>query len=309
MNEGTTLKNTNNLNQISVGWNITFMTFLIILAAIVAMPMVLVITVSFSTPASISNRGYAFIPLEWTLQGYDYLFKLGTQLYNSYVVSIGYAVCGTALSLAFMSMHAYVLAQRNFRARRFLTWMLFFTMLFGGGLVPNYILNTRYLGIGNTFWIFLLPGLANAWSIIILRTFLKTAVPDSLIDSARIDGAGHFRIFISIVMPLFKAGIATISLFGFVGRWNDWFLAVLYNTDPRLVPLQTLLYRLQANIQFLRDNAAITSTPDGLALIKNLPTDNLRMACTVAVVFPILMAYPYFQRYFVRGMLVGSIKE
>ena len=296
-------------NQISFGWNLLFTIIMTLAAVIVVMPMILVVTVSFSSTASISKVGYSFFPAEWTLQGYDYLFKLGTQLKNSYVVSIGYAVLGTGMSLAVMSVHAYVLAQKNFPARRFLTWMLFFTMLFGGGLVPSYILNTRYLHIANTFWIFLLPGLANAWSVIILRTFLNTAVPESLIDSARIDGAGHFRIFGFIVLPLFKAGIATIGLFGFVQRWNDWFLALLYNDKPALTPLQTLLYRLQSNINFLRDNAAIAATPDGLALIKSLPTDNLRMACTVAVVLPILFAYPFFQRYFVHGMLVGSIKE
>jgi putative aldouronate transport system permease protein len=175
--------------------------------------------------------------------------------------------------------------------------------------VPSYILNTRYLHIANTFWIFILPGLANAWSIIILRTFLKTSVPDSLVESARIDGAGHFRIFIFIVMPLFKAGLATIGLFGFVGRWNDWFTALLYNEKATLIPLQTMLYRLQSNVNFLRDNARIAGTPDGLALIRSLPQDNLRMACTVMVVVPILFAYPFFQQYFVHGMLVGSIKE
>jgi len=297
------------INQTSFGWNLFFTVVMGIVAIIVILPMVLVVTVSFSSTASISNRGYAFIPMEWTLQGYDYLWKLNTQLVNSYIVSIGYAVLGTALSLIFMGMYAYVLAQNGFPARRFFTWLIFITMLFSGGLVPSYILNTRYLRIANTFWIFLLPGLANAWSVIILRTFLKTSVPESLVESARIDGAGHFRIFGQIVLPLFKAGLATIGLFGFVARWNDWFLALLYNDKPTLTPLQTLLYRLQGTINFLRDNAAVASTPDGLEVIKNLPTDNLRMACTVVVVLPILFAYPFFQRYFVRGMLVGSIKE
>jgi len=296
-------------NQISFGWNVIFNIIMVAAVVLVVMPLALVIIVSFSSTQSITRVGYSFFPAEWSLQGYDYLFKLGTQLKDSYIVSIGYAVVGTAMSLVVMSLYAYVIAQHNFPARRFLTWMLFFTMLFGGGIVPNYILNVRYLKIANTFWIFLLPGLANAWSVIILRTFLKTAVPDSLIDSARIDGAGHFRIFGFIVLPLFKAGIATIGLFGFVQRWNDWFLALLYNDKPTLTPLQTMLYRLQNNINFLRDNAEIAATPDGLLLIKSLPTDNLRMACTVMVILPILLAYPFFQRYFVRGMLVGSIKE
>jgi putative aldouronate transport system permease protein len=206
-------------------------------------------------------------------------------------------------------MHAYVLAQKNFKLQRFLIWMLFFTMLFGGGLVPGYILNVRYLHINNTFWIFILPGLANAWSIIILRTFIKTTVPDSLIESAKIDGAGHFRIYVTIVIPLLKAGIATIALFGFIGRWNDWFTALLYNDKPSLTPLQTMLYRLQASVEFIKQNSAIASTPEGISYLRNLPSDNLRMAITVMVILPITFAYPFFQRYFIHGMLVGSIKE
>jgi len=300
---------TKNFNQISIGWNFLFMIVLIIAALIVVLPVVVITVVSFSSSTSIASRGYALIPSEWSLQGYRYLFRAGTQLWNSYIVSISYAVLGTASSMVVMSMYAYVIAQKNFVARRFFTWMLFFTMLFSGGLVPSYILNVRYLGIHNTFWIFILPGLANAWSIIILRTFLRTAVPDSLIESARIDGAGHFLIFVRIVLPLFKAGIATIALFGFVTRWNDWFLALLYNDRPTLIPLQTMLFRLQSDIDFIRNNAAIAGTPDGVAMLRTMPTDNLRMACTIMVIFPILFAYPFFQRYFVRGMLIGSIKE
>ena len=297
------------LNQLGFGWNVLFMAILGLTTVIVVFPVLLIVVISFSSPASIAERGFFIIPSECTLSGYAHLFKAGTQLWNSYAVSIGYAVCGTATSLSLMTMHAYVLAQRNFRARRFMTWMLFFSMLFSGGLVPGYILNVRYLGINDTFWIFLLPGLANAWSIIILRTFLKTAVPESLIESARIDGAGHFRIFIQITLPLMKAGMATIGLFGFVNRWNDWFLALLYNTKPSLVPLQTLLHRMQRDIEFLKQNAAIIGTPDGMAFLRTLPSDNLRMACTVIVIMPLLFAYPFFQRYFIRGMLVGSIKE
>jgi len=303
------IKQYNPLTQISFGWNLFFTILLILAAAVVIIPMAVIFIVSLSSKASIETIGYSFIPLAWSFEGYSYLFKLGDQLKNAYIVSIEYAVLGTGISLALMSMHAYVLAQRTFPAVRFFTWMLFITMLFGGGLVPNYILNTRYLHIDNTFWIFILPGLADAWGIIILRTFLKTAVPDSLLESARIDGAGHFRIYFSIVLPLFKAGLATIGLFGFVSRWNDWFTAFMYNSDVRLIPLQTMLYKLQANIDFLRNNAAFMSTPEGIAVYNSLPGESVRLACVVMVVLPILLAYPFFQRYFVRGLLVGSIKE
>ena len=207
-------------------------------------------------------------------------------------------------------MFSYVIALKHFPARRFLTWMMFFTMLFSGGLVPSYIINTRYLHLNNTVWIFLLPSLASAYNVIILRTFILSTIPDSLFEAARIDGAGHFRVFISIVLPLFKAGLATIGLFNVVSRWNDWFTGMLYITaNDSLIPLQTLLQKIQSSIDFLKRNAGVGSTPDGLQYLRTVPTQSLRMACTVIIVVPILAAYPFFQRYFVQGLTMGSIKE
>ena len=181
-------------------------------------------------------------------------------------------------------------------------------MLFSGGLVPNYIMNVRYLQLDNTIWIFLLPSLVSAYNVIILRTFIISTIPDSLFEAARIDGAGHFRVFISIVLPLFKAGLATIALFNVVSRWNDWFTGMLYIKDADLTPLQTLLKNIQDNIDFLKQNAMIAGTPDGIELLNSLPDQNLRMSCTIIVIVPILCAYPFFQRYFVQGLTLGSVK-
>ena len=299
----------NKLTQLSGGWNASFAALLILIAAITVLPMLLVIVISFTSKESITDFGYSFFPKGWSLAGYTELFRTGTQLMNSYIVSIEYTLAGTASSLFVMSMSAYVISQRQFKYHTFLKWMMFITMLFGGGLVPSYIMNTQYLHLGDTFWIYVLPGLINAWSIIVLWTFQRTVVPDSLIEAARIDGAKHVRIWLSIVTPLMKAGLATIALQGFVGRWNDWFTSVLYITKPTLVPLQTLLYKLQVSISFIKENARIAASPEGLQILKNLPSESLRMACTVMVVLPILFAYPFFQRYFIRGMVVGSLKE
>ncbi|HZJ57860.1 MAG TPA: carbohydrate ABC transporter permease [Clostridia bacterium] len=301
-------KHINKLNSISEGWNMVFVIILLIIALLVIIPMVLIIVISFSSEISIADKGFSFIPTQWSISGYKYLLKTGDQLLDSYIITIIYSVTGTFMSLAVMTMYAYVISQRNFKFSRLFTWLLFFTMLFGGGLVPSYILNVRYLHINNTIWIFLLPSLVNAYYTIILRTFIRTTIPDSLFDAARIDGAGHFRIFISIVLPLFKTGIATVGLFGLVSRWNDWFIGMLYIQNPKLIPLQTLLTKLQDSIKFLKENAAIAGTPDGIALLRALPQESLRMACTVAVILPILFAYPFFQRYFVQGLTIGSIK-
>lgn len=286
-----------------------FSALLILCAFLVIFPMALMIIVSFSSTDSIREVGYTLLPKEWSLQGYQYLFEMGDQLLRSYRITILYSVTGTVLGLIIMMMYAYVISQKDFPLKNFLTWFLFFTMLFGGGLVPSYILNVRYYHLKDTFWILILPGLVSAYMVLILRTFIRTAIPDGLFDAAKIDGAGHFTIFFKIVVPLSKAGIATVGLFIFIAKWNDWFTGMLYVESPDLVPLQTLLTKLQSSIDFLKQNTTAAARPDGLQMLKSLPSTNLRMACTVVAVLPVLFAYPFFQRYFVNGMTIGSIKE
>ncbi len=295
-------------NQIPRGWDAFFMVILLFVSLFMLVPLALVIIVSFSSESSIALKGYSLIPLEWTMQGYEYLFKVGDQVFASYRITIIHTALGTLMSLFVMTMYSYVIAQRNFIHRKFFTWFLFFTMLFSGGLVPHYIMNVRYLHIDNSLWIFLLPSLVSAYNVIILRTFITSTIPDTLFEAARIDGANHFRIYFSIVLPLFKAGIATIALFNVVGRWNDWFTGMLYVKNPKLIPIQTMLKNIQDNIEFLKQNAEVAGTPDGLQLLNSLPDQNLRMGCTVLVIVPILCAYPFFQRYFVQGLTVGSVK-
>lgn len=301
-------ENANKFNTLGRGWNVTFSIILSLISLLMIIPMLLVFIVSFSPEISIAEKGFSFFPQYLTLDGYKYLMEMGTQVLDSYIVTIAHSVLGMACSLAVMSMYAYVLAQRNFPARRALTWILSFTMMFSGGLVPSYMLNVNYYGLYDSFWIFILPSLVSAYWVIILRTFIQTTIPDTLFEAARIDGAGHFRVFLQIVLPLFKAGLATIGLFSLVGRWNDWFTAHMYIQNAKLIPIQTLLQKIQNNIDFLKNNAQIAGTPDAIEMMRNLPTQNLRMACTVIVVLPILCAYPFFQRYFVSGLTVGAVK-
>ena len=304
-------KKSKSLNQISLGWNTFFCVVLAITALLVIIPMILVFIVSFSSEASIAKVGFSFRPVEWSLDGYNYLFKTGTQLWNSYIITIFYTIVGTVMSLTVMSMYAYVISLKKFWAHKLFTWVLFFTMLFSGGLVPSYIMNVNYLHLNDTVWVFLLPSLVSAYNVIILRTFIQTTIPESLFEAARIDGASHFKIFLTVVLPLFGPGLATIGLFNVVGRWNDWFTGMLYISAkrPQLVPLQTMLQKLQDSIDFLKKNAAIAGTPEGIALMRNMPDQNMRMACTVVVIVPVLLAYPFFQRYFVNGLTMGSVKE
>lgn len=300
----------NKLTRISPGANIAILLILILIAIVVLIPMALVIIVSVSGPESISTKGYSFTPTSWTLSAYDMLLGqgLGTQILHSYILTIAESLVGTVLSILVMSMHAYVLSQKRFPSRKFYTIMLFITMLFSGGLVPSYIVNTRYLHLYDTFWIFILPGLVAPYSIIVLRTFINATIPDAMFDAARIDGANDFMIYMRIVMPLFKAGLAVTALWALVGRWNDWFTATLYIENPNLVPLQTMLVRIQKNLDFIKNNSALRSSPSGQQLLKSLPGENIRMAIVMVSIIPILFAYPFFQRYFVKGITVGSVK-
>lgn len=297
------------MNRISVGWNIVFNILLGIGVLLIVFPMLLVVIISFSSKESIDRIGYSFVPLAWSVSGYTYAFKLGQQLVDSYIVTIVYSVLGTILGLLVMSAFAYVICQKRFWLHRGLTWLLFFTMLFGGGLLPSYMFNSRIYHLNDTFLILLLPSLINASWVIILRTFIKTTIPDSLLEAARMDGAGHLTVYLKIVLPLSKAGLGTIALFSFVAKWNDWFTGMLYIRNPKLVPLQTLLTKLEKTAAFIVNNAEITSTPEGRKLLETLPGENLRMAITVLVVLPLMFAYPFFQRFFVTGLTMGSIKE
>lgn len=302
------MTNKRNFNQIAPGWNIVISTLLILTSLLIVLPLILVVIISFSSAESIVFNGYTFFPSKFTLDAYKNLAKTGAQIKNSYIITVFYTFTGTALSLFVMSMFSFVLAQKKFPARKALTFYVFFTMLFSGGLVPSYIMNVRYLHLNDTIWIFLLPNIVNAFYIIILRTFIQTTIPDSLIEAATIDGANDFTIYYKIVLPLSKAGLATIGLFSLVGRWNDWFTGMLYIENPKLIPLQTMLYKIQKDIEFIKSNAEISDSVMGLELLRSMPTESTRMAITIIATIPILFAYPFFQRYFIKGLTIGSVK-
>jgi putative aldouronate transport system permease protein len=295
-------------NKISPFWNLLITGALFIAAIAVVLPLILVVVISLTSAESIAYHGYSFFPSEWSSLAYKTLLTTGKQIADSYLITIFYAVTGTIMSVLVMSMFAFVLSQKKLPGRKVLTFLLFFTMLFSGGLVPSYIINVRYLHLKNTVWIFLLPSLVSAYNVIILRTFIQTTISESLFEAAKIDGANYFTIYRKIVMPLFKAGLATIGLFNIVGRWNDWFTGMLYIEKAKLIPLQTMLQRIQKDIEFIKANADLADNVMGLEVLRTMPTESTRMAITVIVTIPILFAYPFFQRYFVHGLTIGSVK-
>ncbi|MBM6913993.1 carbohydrate ABC transporter permease [Gemmiger formicilis] len=269
------------------------------------LPLILVVIVSFSSEQSIFQNGYSFFPSEWSLDAYRFFFRLGDQLVRSYGITIFVTVAGTLFSLIITAMFAYVLSRADYAYNRMFTLLMLFTMLFNGGIVATYMVNTQILGLGNSLGALIFPMSLNAFYVIVLRTFYKS-IPMEIIEAARIDGAGEFKTFFRIVTPLSKPGLATIGMFTTIAYWNDWFLGMLYIIDQKKYPVQTLLWSMQNSLEFMKQSSA--NALEYAEMAANAPTDSGRMALTVLVVLPILLAYPFFQKYFVKGLTVGGVK-
>lgn len=271
-------------------------------------PFLFVVIISFTNEKALARDGYRIIPKEWSLAAYNYIFQTGDQLLRSFGITLLVTVVGAIISLLLISHFAYAISRQNFRYRRLFSFIAIFTMLFNGGMVPSYIINTRMLHLKDTLWALILPLAVNAFYIMIMRTFYRTTVPDAIVEAGKIDGAGELRVFYNVVLPISLPGLATIGLFSTLGYWNDWFNALLYIDSPNLVPLQALLMRIENSMQFLVTNSALSNSGQGMALLSSLPQDSARMAMVVLATVPIVLAYPFFQRFFISGLTVGAVK-
>ena len=301
----------NKFNSISKPTNVLLNILFATLAALCVIPFILVVIISFTNEHSLQMNGYKFWPEEWSLDAYRYIFGsggTGPQIFRAYGITILVTISGTIVGLMIMTSFAYALSRKNFAYRKFFTKLIFIPMLFSGGMVASYLVNTRFLGIKNTIFALILPICVSSFHIIILRTFFKTTVPDAIVESAKIDGASEMTVFTRIVLPISLPAIATIGLFLTLGFWNDWFNAMLYIDKNALVPLQYLLIRIEGTMEFLTNNAAMLGT-DGIEASQNLPKDTAKMAIVVITTLPIVFAYPFFQKYFVSGLTVGAVKE
>ncbi|MFP4383738.1 MAG: carbohydrate ABC transporter permease [Spirochaetia bacterium] len=282
---------------------IVFHTVLAFFALLCVIPIISVVSISFSSGTSLHLEGFTLLPKNVDLTAYRYIFKKPYQLINAYIISIEVTVLGTVIGVSLMALLAYPLSRRDFRLGGIITFIVFFTMLFRGGLVPTYILVTRILRLRNTIWAQILPLLVTGWHVFLLRTYFKT-VPFELIEASKIEGASEFRIFIKVIAPLTKPGIATVSLLLCLGYWNSWFPALLYIDDSTKVPLQFWMMRVMDNINFLLSLDTI-SVDFGL---EDIPTESARMAMAVLAAGPMLFIFPFFQKYFARGIRIGAIK-
>jgi putative aldouronate transport system permease protein len=269
------------------------------------LPLVFVVIISFSAETSIVSKGYSFMPSEWSLDAYRYLLGSMNYIGRSFLLSIAITVLGTMLSLWLIGTMAFVLSQSGFCFRKLYTILIIIPMFFGGGLVASYVVNTQLLGLKNNLFALILPQACSSWYILVMRTYFRENIASELIDAAKIDGAGVFRIFMEMVIPLSKPIFTTIGLFEGLGYWNSWYYAMIYirPEHKELYPLQYVLYSIQKNAEFMTTNDNISG-----AIVARIPTETFRMAVVVIITIPVIIAYPMINKRFAKGMMIGAIK-
>ena len=287
-------------------FNLVLNIIFIILAFLCLFPILLTLSISLSSTESIMQYGYRLIPAKFSVDAYKYIFGDPSTILNAYGVTIFNTVVGAAASVLVISHVAYPLSRSDFKLRLPITYYILFTMLFSGGQVAGYMVTTTMYHLQNTRWVMILPCLMSPWYMVVLRTFFKTGVPNAIVESGKLDGAGELRILWQLIFPIALPGIATIALFQVLMFWNEWNLPLLYITNPKLYNLQFLLQQMMQNIQMINESPEFAAQSAGAA---KLPTESARMALCFVAMGPILVTYPFFQKYFIQGLTVGSVKE
>ena len=278
---------------------------LMLLTLCAILPFELLIVCSLTEENSLILNGYSFFPKEWSTAAYTYLFSSQKDtILHGYFITVVSTVIGTAASLTITTMLAYVISRKEFPGRKVLNFLVFFTMLFSGGLVPTFLTYSS-LGVRNTIFGLLVPGLLmKAFYVLLMKSYFMTNIPDSLIEAAKIDGAGTFRTFIQVVLPLSLPILATIGLFVAIDYWNDWYNGLIYLSDKNLFNINNILNRILMSIQYLQT----TADSEAATALGSIPSTSVRMALAVVGVLPILVVYPFFQKYFVKGITIGAVK-
>lgn len=275
---------------------------LLVLACV--LPFLLLVMSSFTSESALMQNGYSLFPKEFSLEAYAYLLQKGTTILRGYGMTILVTVVGTVIAVIITTLLAYPLSRPELPHKNVFSFIVFFTMLFNGGLVPTYIMYTQIFHIKNTVWALIIPGLLmNAFYVIMMRSYFTANIPDALIEAARIDGAGEFRILLQVAVPLSKPMMATLALMIGLGYWNDWLNGLYYLTDTRYFSIQNILNRMIADVQFLASASSVTASASA-----SLPSVGIRMAIAVIGVLPILAIYPFFQKSFVKGIVIGGVK-
>ena len=282
-------------------------TFCAVVAFLCLVPFVMVISGSLSSESAVLENGFSLLPQDFSWQAYETVFRVPGVIARAYMTTIVLTLVGTLLGLLLQTMTAYVLTRKDFAWRRAFSFFFYFTMLFSGGLVPTYVLYTNTLKLGNSYLALLLPLLFSVYNLLVMKSYI-TSLPDSLIDAAKIDGCGEMRILFRIVMPLVKPALATVSLFIALAYWNDWYSAMLYIRKEEMYPLQYFLYQQVNSIEAYKKLIASRVVTGEVLSAMTLPTQTLKMALTVVVTGPIILAFPFIQKYFVQGITIGAVK-
>ena len=292
-------------NRVTPASNVLYSALFILIAAVCVLPVLFVIIISFTSEQSIGQYGYSFFPKALSVSSYQYVWNMRELVGRSFLNSIGITVVGTCLGVILTATMGYTLSRRNYKFRGFYTWFIFIPMLFRGGTLASYVVNTQIMHLKDTYWALILPICCSTFNIIIMRTFFQTTVPDEMIESGKIDGASQLRIFAQLVLPICLPAIATIALFLTFAYWNEWFHASIYISSTRsdLFPLQYVLVSIEQKIQWLINNAGNVS-----ADAQDVPSETMRMAIVVIAVVPIMFSYPFFQKYYISGLTVGAVK-
>lgn len=270
-------------------------------------PFIYVISISVSNEELINKYGYKFIPMAIDFKSYAMVFRNPNTIIDAYLVTAFQALIGTFLSIFFMSLCAYPLSKSNFKLKRIVTIFIFITMIFHGGLIPSFIINTKYFNLRDSIWVYIVPGLASGFLIFIFRTFFK-GLPSSLMDSAKIDGASEWRVYFNIILPLSKPVLASFAFMSLIDRWNNWYTSLIYISNTRLYTLQFLLQRILLEIEFIKQLASESYNADMRDMIDSLPGDTFKFAMVVVAAGPMIIIFPFFQKYFRKGMVVGAVK-
>ena len=283
-------------------------TVLIILMLFCLVPFILLVMSSISSETSIAQYGYSFFPHEFSAKAYDYILNQSTAIVRGYGITILVTLIGTIFNLTITTLMAYPLSRRDLPHRSLFSFLIFFTMLFNGGLIPSYIMWTQVFGIKNTLFALLIPNLMmNAFYVIMMRTYFTTNIPMEIIEAGKIDGAHEMRILTQVVLPMSLPIMATVGLMVGLMYWNDWTNGLYFLNDPRLFSIQNILNRMILDAQFLQTVGA-SSAGSTAGAIRNLPGATLKMAVAAIGAVPILIIYPFFQKYFVKGITVGAVK-
>ena len=291
--------------SISSGANATLNLLMIVACVLALIPIYVIIISSVTAESALTANGYSLWPTKFAVESYKYLFSQGSIVMIAYKNTILSTIAGTVLAVVMVGLYAYALSRDNFRYKNIFTFYAFFTLLFNGGLVAYYMVMRQVLNIQNSLWALFLPSAFSPFWVIVMRTFYKATVPEEIIESARLDGASEWRILLQIVMPLAVPGLATVALFSAIGLWNNFFNCLLLVDDAKFYSLQFTVYTTLNNIRFLLENADKMA---GLVNVSELPSQTFRMAMAVVTIGPIIFAYPFFQRYFIRGLTIGAVK-